>query len=142
MTRTDTSEEPPDQNDNQILESLLSRLETLELTVQEVNEENRQLRNNNSALAARLARIERTVSQDLGQRVRTNQLPPRREQRVHMPNGLHPGDLIRVLNSTNPRETFGIVRQATADRVYFRFNGSGRSTWRIYSNIVRVDHQE
>ena len=80
MTRTDTSEEPPDQNDNQILESLLSRLETLELTVQEVTQENRQLRNNNSALAARLARIERTVSQEnLGQRVRTNQLPPRRE---------------------------------------------------------------
>ena len=141
MARTSLqNQESPNQENNQLLEDLLQRLNSLEINIREVTHENQQLRRTNSSLESRLEIIERRVSES--ERQQPNQdIQQRREQRVYSPEDLRAGDLIRIINSSNPRETFAIVQQTTTDRVYFRFNGSGQSTWCIYSNIVKVQEE-
>ena len=141
MARTSLqNQESPNQEDNQLLENLILRLNSLEINIREVTRENQQLRRTNSSLESRLAIIERRVIEsERQQRYQDNH--QQSEQRVYSPEDLRPGDLIRITNSSNHRETFAIVQQTATNRVYFRFNGSGRSTWRIYSNIVKVQEE-
>ena len=141
MTRTSLqNQESPNQENNQILENLIERLNSLEINIREVTLENQQLRQTNSSLESRLEIIERRVRESVRQQPNRD-IQQRREQRVYSPEDLRTGDLIRVTNSSNHRETFAIVQQTATDRVHFRFNGTGRSTWRIYSNIVKVQEE-
>ena len=141
MARTSLqNQESPNQENNQLLEDLIQRLNTLEINIREVTHENQQLRQTNSSLESRLEIIERRVRESERQQPNRD-IQQRREQRVYSPEDLRTGDLIRITNSSNHRETFAIVQQTATDRVYFRFNGSGRSTWRIYSNIVKVQEE-
>ena len=140
IQRSLQNQNSPNQENNQILENLIERLNSLEITISEVTHENQQLRRTNSSLESRLAIIERRVIES--DRQQQNQIgQQQREQIVYSPENLRADDLIRIINSSNPRETFAIVQQTTRDRVYFRFNRSGRSTWRIYTNIVKVQEE-
>ena len=138
MARTNLqNQESQNQENDQLLEDLIQRLNSLEINIREVTHENQQLRRTNSLLESRLAIIERRVIDSERQQNNFQ----RREQRVYSPEDLTPGDLIKITNSTNYRETFAIVQRLETDRVHFRFNGTGRSTWRIYSNIVKVQEE-
>ena len=64
MTRRSLqNQKSPNQDNNQVLENLIERLNLLEITISEVSQENRQLRRTNSLLETRLARIERRVQE-------------------------------------------------------------------------------
>ena len=55
------NQESPNQENNQILENPIERLNSLEINIREVTHENQQLRQTNSSLESRLAIIERRV---------------------------------------------------------------------------------
>ena len=64
MARTSLqNQESPNQENNQLLEDLIQRLNSLEINIREVTHENQQLRRTNSSLESRLAIIERRVSE-------------------------------------------------------------------------------
>ena len=110
MTRRSLqNQKSPNQENNQILENLIEHLNLLEITISEVTHKNQQLRRTNSSLESRLAIIERRVIES--DRQQQNQIgQQQREQRVYSPENLRAGDLIRIINSSNPRETFAIIQ--------------------------------
>ena len=62
MARTSLqNQESLNQENNQLLEDLIQRLNSLEINIREVTHENQQLRRTNSSLESRLAIIERRV---------------------------------------------------------------------------------
>ena len=64
MARTNLqNQESQNQENDQLLEDLIQRLNSLEINIREVTHENQQLRRTNSLLESRLAIIERRVSE-------------------------------------------------------------------------------
>ena len=62
MARTSLqNQESPNQENNQILENLIERINSLEINIREVIHKNHQLCRTNSSLESRLAIIERRV---------------------------------------------------------------------------------
>ena len=134
MSRT-----PRGRRSNINIEDLINRINQLEVTVEEVQRENQELRQEVRRLGAQEAR--QREARELRQigAIRHANTGAMQEIRVLSERDLEPGNAVRTLNSDNPREQLGTVTRVSNDRVHFIFNGSRRPTWRMHSNVVRVD---
>ena len=132
-----------------ILSRLIESVSELALEIRRSNQNLRSTREEMLNLERRESRLENPPGQldrrsysnhPTSTRVNTSRDRRRESSIAHQETQV--GALIRVTNSHAANERFGTVTNTTTSRVYFTFVGSGRETYRTWSNVRLASEEE